>query len=186
MILRNLIRGCLFKYSSSGPSGQTDVKCMPNNAYTGTISSGHDFLSNSGSLRRWANISCCRILLSEDEIVPDKDMYTIPYKDIIPDSLPEALNLGYASDTTSGSDRPRKVMRQSYTNSTDAPIVVKALGLVFCGTSLYCLDNASNKTLLTPKYTSGVVLVAVQPLDEPVTIAVGETKTFQMTLYLCE
>lgn len=176
----------MFRNNSSYPIGQVDVKCMPDNTYAGSISSGHNLLYNGGENRTWSAEYYARLILSEDEIVPDKDMYTMSYKDIIPDSLPEKLNLGYASDTTSGSDRPRKVIRQSYTNSAEAPIVVKTLGLVFSGNSLYGLDN-TNKTLLTPNYTSGgVVLVAVQPLDEPVTIAVGETKTFQMTLYLCE
>lgn len=176
----------MFRYNTSYPYGQEDVKCMPDNTYTSTIPSGYTFLYNSGGSRSWAKEFQARLILSEDKIVPDKDMYTMPYKDIIPDSVPEVLNLGYASDTTSGSDRPRKVIRQSYTNSTEAPIVVKTLGLVFSGVSLYGLDNSANQTLLTPAYASGVVLVAVQPLDEPVTIAVGETKTFQMTLYLCE
>ena len=186
MILRNLIRGCLFRNEANYPYGQSDVKCMPDNTYTSALPSGHDFLYTGGENRTWGKEYYARLILSEDEIVPDKDMYTMSYKDIIPDSLPEKMNLGYASDTTSGSDRPRKVIRQSYTNSTEAPIVVKTLGLVFSGASLYGLDNPSNKTLLTPAYASGVVLVAVQPLDDPVTIAVGETKTFQMTLYLCE
>lgn len=187
MILRNLIRGLLFRYNTSYPYGQVDVKCMPDNTYTSTISSGYTLLYNSGGSRSWGKEFNARLILSEDKIVPDKDMYTMPYKDIIPDSVPEVLNLGYASDTTSGSDRPRKVIRQSYTNSTEAPIVVNTLGLVFSGSGLYGLDNSGNQTLLTPQYTTGgVVLLAVQPLDEPVTIAVGETKTFQMTLYLCE
>ena len=175
----------MFMYSSSYPYGQTDVKCMPDNTYTSAISGGYYFLTDGGSNRTWRSDTNIRLILSEDEIVPDKNMYTMPYKDIIPDSAPEKLNLGYVSDTTSGSDRPRKVIRQSYTNSTEAPIVVKTLGLVFSTAGLYGL-NSSSATLLTPQYTNGVVLVAVQPLDEPVTIAVGETKTFQMTLYLCE
>ena len=175
----------MFRCSSSYPYGQTDVKCMPDNTYASAVSGGYYFLTDGGSNRTWYSDLNIRLILSEDEIVPDKDMYTMPYKDIIPDSAPEKLNLGYASDTTSGSDRPRKVIRQSYTNSTEAPIVVKTLGLVFSTTGLYGLDSSS-ATLLTPQYTNGVVLVAVQPLDEPVTIAVGETKTFQMTLYLCE
>lgn len=157
---------------------------MPDNTYTSSIVNGYSFLSGGGS-RTWSNQTYLRLILSEDEITPDKDMYTMPYKDIIPDSLPQSMCLGYASDTTSGSDRPRKVFKQSYTNSTDSPITVKTLGLVFCGNSLDGTDSSS-ATTLTDKYTSGVVLVAVQPLDEPVTIAVGETKTFQMTLYLCE
>ena len=185
MILRNLIRGCMFRNSSSYPYGQKDVKCMPDNTYTSVISGGYYFLTDGGDSRTWDTDINIRLILSEDEIVPDKDMYTMPYKDIIPDSAPEKLNLGYASDTTSGSDRPRKVIRQSYTNSTEAPIVVKTLGLVFSMAGLYGLDSSS-ATLLTPQYTNGVVLAVVQPLDEPVTIAVGETKTFQMTLYLCE
>lgn len=158
---------------------------MPDNTYSSSISSGYDFLYNYGGARRWGQAAYIRLILSEDEITPDKDMYTMSYQDIIPDSLPEKMNLGYASDTTSGSDRPRTLIRQSYTNSTSAPITVKTLGLVFCGVALYGLDN-SNKTTLANRYDQGVVLVAVQPLDEPVTIAVGETKTFQMTLYLCE
>lgn len=176
----------MFRYSSSYPYGQTDVKCMPDNTYAGAVSAGYYFLTDGGDNRTWSNDTNLRLILSEDEIVPDKDMYTMPYKDIIPDSVPEKLTLGYASDTTSGSDRPRKVIRQSYTNSTEAPIVVKTLGLVFSTSTLYGLSFSSSATLLTPQYTNGVVLVAVQPLDEPVTIAVGETKTFQMTLYLCE
>lgn len=176
----------MFRYNSSYPYGQEDVKCMPDNTYTNSIPGGYYFLADGGSNRTWSSDTHIRLILSEDEIVPDKDMYTMPYKDIIPDSVPEKLTLGYASDTTSGSDRPRKVIRQSYTNSTEAPIVVKTLGLVMSASSLYGLDSSSNATLLTPQYTNGVVLVAVQPLDEPVTIAVGETKTFQMTLYLCE
>ncbi len=186
MILRNMIRGCLFKSSGDYPCGQRDVKCMPDNTYTSSVSSGYDFLYSYGSNRSWSDLTYCRLIISEDEITPDKEMYTMSYKDIIPDSLPQKMNLGYVSDTTSGSTRPRAVIKQSYTNSTTDPITVKTLGFVFSGGTLYGLNNSSAKTTLTNKYTSGVVLVAVQPLDEPVTIAVGETKTFQMTLYLCE
>ena len=185
MILRNMIRGCLFRYSSSYPYGQADVKCMPDNTYTSSVSDGYDLLYVSGNGNQWSQRYNTRIIISEDEVTPDKDMYTMPFKDIIPDSLPQVRNYGYVSDTTSGSDRPRKVIKQSYTNSTDTTITVKTLGLVISGNSLNCVDSSSSTTVENA-YTSGVCLIAVQPLDEPVTITQGETKTFQMTLYLCE
>lgn len=180
-----MIRGCLFKYSSNYPYGQIDIKCMPDNTYASIISGGYSLLYTYGNSGGWSDITNTRIIISEDEVTPDKDMYTMPFKDIIPDSLPKVRNYGYVSDTTSGSDRPRKVIKQSYTNSTDATITVKTLGLVISTDSLRCTDSSSSTTV-EKVYTSGVCLVAVQPLDEPVTITPGETKTFQMTLYLCE
>lgn len=185
MILRNLVRGCLFRYNNSYPYGQEDVKCMPDNTYTSSIYSGYDFLNSYGTNNNWTASDFLRIIISEDEVTPNKDMYTMPFKDIIPDSTPQLRNFGYVSDTTSGSDRPRKVIKQSYTNSTGSTITVKTLGLVFSGASLNG-TSSSGATTVENAYGSGVVLVAVQPLDEPVTINAGETITFQMTLYLCE
>ena len=184
MILRNMIRGTYFSYSGSSPYGQKDVKCMPDNSYKGSCASAA-IIKTYGTSGMWdTDLGEGRIIISEDEVTPDKEMYTMPFKDIIPDSGIDVRSFGYVSDTTSGSTRPRKVLKQSYTNSTDSPITVKTLGLVI-GDGLYGADSSSGTTV-EDRYNSGVWLAAVQPLDEPVTIAVGETKTFQMTLYLCE
>lgn len=184
MILRNMMRGWSFKYSGSNIRGQKDVKCMPDNSFNTSLA-GPELIASSGTGGEWTtNSGDGRIIISEDEVTPDKEMYTMTFKDIIPDSGVDVRNFGYASDTTSGSTRPRKVLKQSYTNNTDSPITVKTLGLVI-GSSLYG-TSSSYATTVENKYDTGVWLAAVQPLDEPVTIAVGETKTFQMTLYLCE
>lgn len=185
MILRNMIRGTYFSSSGAYPYGQRDVKCMPDNSY-GNSCASPTIITSYGKSEVWStNQGEGRIIISEDEVIPDKEMYTMPFKDIIPDSGIDVRNFGYVSDTTSGSTRPRKVLKQSYTNSTDSPITVKTLGLVI-GNNLYGTCSSSGGNTVESEYNEGVWLAAVQPLDEPVTIAVGETKTFQMTLYLCE
>ena len=102
MILRNMIRGTYFSYSSSYLYGQEDVKCMPDNSHKSSCASA-SLITSYGTSGTWSkNQSEGRIIISEDEVTPDKEMYTMPFKDIIPDSGIDVRAFGYVSDTTSG------------------------------------------------------------------------------------
>ena len=144
----------------------------------------------------WVSDNKLCLVLNPDKITPVPQMYTMNYVDLQQISACEHIEQGFGDDQRTA--LRKLTYRQTFTNDTDEVVTINTLGLAY---TYRDYSAGSNYTLATRidldndgRLASGGgvvssnvgILLAVEPLDTPITLQKDESKTFQMTFQLTE